>query len=82
MSNRYDTLVVLNATDKTPPMAAAGGEVVAWSRGHDLAFAEVLREFVQRIADGEMYLFDDLEGEAEAVIERANQYRDRPEDRP
>lgn len=79
---RYDTLVVKNADSTTIPRQAAGGEVVAWSRGHDLAFAEALREFVERVANGEIWMGSELEDAAKEALEVAVRYRDYPEERP
>lgn len=80
---RYDTLVVKNADSATVPRQAAGGEVVAWSRGHDLAYSDVLREFAERVADGgDMWMGTELEDAAREALETAMRYRDYPEERP
>lgn len=79
---RYDTLVVKNADGTTIPRQAAGGEVVAWSRGHDLAYAEVLREFVERVAEGNIWMGSELEDAANEALETARRYRDYPGERP
>lgn len=44
---RYDTLVIRGALGTTIPREFDGGEVVAWSRGHELAPMEALEEFVE-----------------------------------
>lgn len=49
---RYDTIVIRNATGKTVPREVDGGEVIAWSRGHELAAMAALEEFVQDLAAG------------------------------
>ncbi|MGJ3439597.1 hypothetical protein AAZU54_06300 [Pseudomonas sp. Je.1.5.c] len=55
---RYDTIVIRGALGKTVPREFDGGEVVSWSRGHDLAAMDALESFVTAVADGEL---DDLE---------------------
>lgn len=64
---RYDTIVIRGAQWKTIPREFDGGEVVSWSRGHDLAAMDALESFVTAIAGGEL---DDLE-EIQACADQA-----------
>lgn len=50
---RYDTIVVRNATGHGVPHQVDGGEVVAWSRGHELAAMDALEQFVDDLAAGD-----------------------------
>lgn len=49
---RYDTIVIRGAKGKTVPKMVDGGEVVAWSQGHDLAAMDALQELVDDLAAG------------------------------
>ncbi|MBN0281138.1 hypothetical protein JTM76_35985, partial [Pseudomonas aeruginosa] len=49
---RYDTIVIRGATGKDVPRKVDGGEVVAWSAGHELAALDALQEFVDNLAAG------------------------------
>lgn len=49
---RYDTIVIRGAQGTTIPQEFDGGEVVAWSRGHELAAMAALEEFVEDLAAG------------------------------
>ncbi|MFV2945282.1 hypothetical protein [Pseudomonas japonica] len=49
---RYDTIVIRGATGKTIPKEVDGGEVVAWSLGHELAALDALEYFVDNLAAG------------------------------
>ncbi|TIH10805.1 hypothetical protein [Pseudomonas leptonychotis] len=49
---RYDTIVIRGAKGQNVPKEVDGGEVVAWSRGHELAAMDALEEFVADMADG------------------------------
>jgi hypothetical protein len=52
-TNRYDTIVIRGAKGQTVPKEVDGGEVVAWSRGHELAAMDALEEFVDDVASGD-----------------------------
>lgn len=47
---RYDTIVIRGAQGNTVPKEVDGGEVVSWSRGHELAAMDALEEFVEDLA--------------------------------
>ncbi|BAW20833.1 MULTISPECIES: hypothetical protein [Pseudomonas] len=49
---RYDTIVIRGAHGTTIPREFDGGEIVAWSRGHELAAMAALEEFVEDLAAG------------------------------
>lgn len=49
---RYDTIVIRGAKGQAVPRELDGGEVVAWSRGHELAAMDALEEFVDDLAAG------------------------------
>jgi hypothetical protein len=66
---RYDTIVIRGAQGKTVPREADGGEVIAWSRGHELAAMDALETFVGDLASGS--LTDD-----ETIITRATEVLD------
>ena len=50
---RYDTIVVRGARGATVPKEVDGGEVVSWSRGHELAALNALEVFVEDLAGGD-----------------------------
>ncbi|MBS7846217.1 hypothetical protein KFF47_25940 [Pseudomonas fluorescens] len=50
---RYDTIVVRGARGDVVPKEVDGGEVVSWSRGHELAGLNALEEFVEDLAAGD-----------------------------
>lgn len=50
---RYDTIVIRGAQGNTVPREVDGGEVVSWSRGHELAAINALEEFVKELAEGD-----------------------------
>lgn len=50
---RYDTLVLRGAEGSVVPKEVDGGEVVSWSRGHELAAMDALVEFVEDLAAGD-----------------------------
>lgn len=74
--DRYDTLVIKNATDKTVPREAAGGQVVSWAAGHALAEMNPLEAFVRALADGDMFCSDEVEEEARRVLDLSARQRD------
>ncbi|HBO5583961.1 TPA: hypothetical protein L4556_000354 [Pseudomonas aeruginosa] len=49
---RYDTIVIRGAKGQTIPKEVDGGEVVAWSRGHELAAMDVLVQLVDALGAG------------------------------
>ncbi|WHS62235.1 hypothetical protein [Pseudomonas sp. G2-4] len=52
----YHTLVFRGALGSVIPKKVDGGEVISWSRGHELAAMEALEEFVEDLAaDGCLY---------------------------
>lgn len=65
---RYDTIVIRGAKGNTIPREYDGGEVVAWSRGHELAAMEALEAFVDDLAAGNCHQPASLtQGAAEAL---------------
>ena len=50
---RYDTIVIRGALGNTVPKEVDGGEVISWSRGHELAAMDALEEFVVDLAAGD-----------------------------
>jgi len=65
---RYDTIVIRGATGKTVPREVDGGEVVAWSAGHELAALDALQEFVNDLAAGNCKQHSHLANEAAAAL--------------
>ena len=63
---RYDTIIIRGAKGKTVPKEVDGGDVVSWSKGHELAAMDALLEIVEDLAAG------DCSYPAE-LTERANQ---------
>lgn len=49
---RYDTIVIRGAQGSAVPKEVDGGEVISWSRGHELAGMNALEEFVEDLAAG------------------------------
>ncbi|MCP1684493.1 hypothetical protein J2T49_000420 [Pseudomonas nitroreducens] len=75
---RYDTLVIEGAMGQAVPREVDGGRVVSWSRGHALAHADPIEQFVQDLIDGD---FEDLPYErliqiADGVTAKARRQRD------
>ncbi|MDA7086533.1 hypothetical protein PH586_09095 [Pseudomonas sp. SA3-5] len=65
---RYDTIVIRGAKGETVPKEVDGGEVVAWSRGHELAAMDALQELVEDLAAGNCHQPAHLtQGAAEAL---------------
>ena len=50
---RYDTIVIRGAQGSAVPKEVDGGEVISWSRGHELAGMDALEEFVEDLAAGD-----------------------------
>jgi len=50
---RYDTIVIRSAKGKNVPKKVDGGDVVAWSSGHELAAIDALVELVGDLAAGD-----------------------------
>ncbi|MBN0691460.1 hypothetical protein JTM16_37075, partial [Pseudomonas aeruginosa] len=46
---RYDTIVIRGATGKDVPRKVDGGEVVAWSAGHELVVLNPLQQLVTHL---------------------------------
>ncbi|HGP0116981.1 TPA: hypothetical protein ACLET2_001910, partial [Pseudomonas aeruginosa] len=65
---RYDTIVIRGATGKDVPREVDGGEVVAWSAGHELAALDALQEFVDNLAAGNCSQHSHLTHEAAAAL--------------
>ncbi len=65
---RYDTIVIRGATGKNVPRKVDGGEVVAWSAGHELAALDALQEFVDNLAAGNCSQHSHLTHEAAAAL--------------
>lgn len=72
---RYDTLVVRGAVGSVVPKEVDGGEVVSWSRGHELAAMEALEEFVQDLATDDTTYPAFVTERAEAVLKLMRQRR-------
>lgn len=49
---RYDTIVIRGAKGENVPKKVDGGEVVAWSRGHETAAMDALETFVRDLSHG------------------------------
>lgn len=85
---RYDTIVIRGATGKTVPREIDGGEVVAWSAGHELAALDALQEFVDDLAAGNCDQHSRLTNEAAAALNLMHRRRaigwaaDEPADNP
>lgn len=69
---RYDTIVIRGAQGKTIPREFDGGEVVSWSRGHDLAAMDALEAFVTAVADGDLDDLDEIQAGAEQALDLMN----------
>ncbi|MCF6782615.1 hypothetical protein [Stutzerimonas stutzeri] len=65
---RYDTIVIRGAIGKVIPRTVDGGEVVSWARGHELAAADALLEFVNYVADGDCGIGPELSAKARKVL--------------
>lgn len=78
MGIRYDTLVIEGADGKEFPREAAGGKVVGWAKGHALAKADALEEFMQALVDGEyeVLTYDEIVITAQEALDKARQHRD------
>ncbi|KAA0948079.1 hypothetical protein FQ186_13120 [Pseudomonas sp. ANT_H14] len=50
---RYDTIVIRGAQGSAVPKEVDGGEVISWSRGHELAAMNALEELVEDLAAGD-----------------------------
>lgn len=50
---RYATIVIRGAQGSAVPKEVDGGEVISWSRGHELAGMDALEEFVEDLAAGD-----------------------------
>lgn len=66
---RYDTIVIRGATGKEVPRTVDGGEVVSWARGHELAAADALLEFVNYVADGDCGISPELSAKARKALD-------------
>ncbi len=73
---RYDTIVIRGALGKTVPKEVDGGEVVSWSRGHELAAMDALLEFVEDIAAGDCSLPEAITKRAQSALELTTRRRD------
>ncbi|HHF0667844.1 hypothetical protein [Pseudomonas aeruginosa] len=64
----YDTIVIRGAIGKDIPREIDGGEVVAWSTGHELAALDALQKFVDNMAAGNCNQHSHLTHEAAAAL--------------
>lgn len=74
---RYDTIVIRGAKGKDIPKEVDGGEVVAWSRGHELAAMYALEELVDDLAAGNCSYPAELTLRAKAAMELMQRRRDK-----
>lgn len=66
---RYDTIVIRGAIGSTVPKEVDGGEVVSWSRGHELAAGDALLEFVNYVADADCGISPELSAKARKALD-------------
>jgi len=66
---RYDTIVVRGARGDVVPKEVDGGEVVSWSRGHELAAGDALLEFVNYVADADCGIGRELSAKARKALD-------------
>lgn len=65
----YDTIVIRGALGNTVPKEVDDGEVVSWSRGHELAAMDALEEFVEDIAAGDGSLPEAITTRAQSALD-------------
>lgn len=73
---RYDTIVIRNATGQAVPRQVDGGEVVSWSRGHELAAIDALQEFVDDLAAGDCDVPEHVTSRANEALDLMRRRRD------
>lgn len=73
---RYDTIVIRGAQGKSVPKMVDGGEVVSWSKGHELAGMDALLELVEDLAAGDCSYPDELTERANQALALMNRRRD------
>jgi hypothetical protein len=66
---RYDTIVIRGAMGNTVPKEVDGGEVISWSRGHELAAGDALLEFVNYVADADCGISPELSAKAREALD-------------
>lgn len=66
---RYDTIVIRGALGNTLPKEVDGGEVISWSRGHELAASDALLEFVNFVADADCGISPELSAKARKALD-------------
>ncbi|KAA8705197.1 hypothetical protein [Pseudomonas proteolytica] len=73
---RYDTIVIRGAKGSVVPKEVDGGEVVSWSRGHEMAAMFALEEFVEDLAAGDCSYPAFIAVRAQKVLDLMNLRRD------
>lgn len=73
---RYDTIVIRNATGQAVPRQVDGGEVVSWSRGHELAAMDALQELVDDLAAGDCDVPEHVTSRANEALDLMRSRRD------